>query len=243
MFGLPGGNSMFERANKGMIIISGLMYGLYATCYGIFINIVLNLKTQGIIINIGIYIIQLIFSTMFKYGYMYDTSILPKGLLNIYRLLMPFNYCNYALGTIFLRSRARTGVNYETMSQIVRQIPCSWKTFTSPTQVVGFIRRSIKFTAPAAAYSLLWQFLQSVTFLVCSWFFAEWLPYNASTCRPPWRLIYQLVTRKDGDGYTIGQIQESNKQKFKDLIDGRIRQQLTEEQARKCLRETPQQCD
>ena len=93
------------------------MYGLYATCYGIFINIVLNMKTQGIIINIGIYIIQLIFSTMFKYGYMYDISILPKGILNLYRLLMPFNYCNYVLGTIFLRSRASTGVNYETMTQ------------------------------------------------------------------------------------------------------------------------------
>lgn len=127
MFGLPGGNYMFEKINKPMVIISGLMYGLYATSYGIFINIVLNLKTQGIIINIGIYIIQLIFSAMFKYGYMYDYSILPKPILNLYRLLMPFNYGNYVLGAILLRSKAYNGRNYETMSQIVWQVPCTWE--------------------------------------------------------------------------------------------------------------------
>ena len=66
MYGLPGGNYLFVATNKSMVIISGLAYGLYTTCYGIFINIVLNMKTQGIIINISIFVIQLILSAMLK---------------------------------------------------------------------------------------------------------------------------------------------------------------------------------
>ena len=87
---------------------------------------------------------------------MYDSSVLPEAVLNLYRLLMPFNYGNYVIGSIFMLTRAENVMNYETMNREIKYYPYDWKAFTSPAELIGFVDHSIKFTTPPAVYSLVW---------------------------------------------------------------------------------------
>ncbi|CAL6059953.1 ABC_transporter family protein [Hexamita inflata] len=241
-FWLPGGNDVFYGMNKPAYILIVAVGGVYSTCLGIFIGILTKPKASVLILIFASFIIILLCYQMFGVYMIYDTSVLPSFVLFLIRWLFPFACIGSSTTTIVFPNINFAVFDDKTFSYVKEKQfqQYNMKNFTTSVESYGTFNYNIKFTMPSNAYMLLLSFIQAVLMFFFGWILGEWLPGNASASRPFWKLFKKQT---DTQGFTHGQMLENNIQVFKNQIQNKTRQKLSQDQVIKCFQEATQKCD
>lgn len=156
---------------------------------------------------------------MFGAGFLHDPSIIDNGWLRAFlEVFFPFELATTIFMSFFQENDTRLDINSETMEYTV--VPQLHMGFMDFFRTKTFSARLSSETYEVnLGMKVLWLILLAILLFVAAWFLGEWIPGEASACRPPWKLLRKSYFDSWDQGYTVGANEERKRRDFQKRVE------------------------